>query len=331
MYQTPLTAGFAIPCASLGPHVRCECGKRRAENGHQKQEGRNADDASPAFDAVMNPPSPRTDAAQSRRIHGGEACANRITFWTATSAGNPRVRPRAGRTTSVRGHRNPSPSDCQDVRDVMRRESLTAGRVDAASASIRRDAEPTSCASAHVIDRHARVELDEAQALSPGTTSKTHRSVMILFTTARPVMGQGAFGQDLGAAVLGVVVHQDDDAAYAGHEVHRAAGTFDHLAGNHPVGEVAMLPTPPDRPGWAMSMWPPRIIANEVGALEKKLAPGMAVTVCLPALMRSGSTSSSGRKLSRSPAARSRIGGRRRYPSGMWLATSVGMPMPRLT
>ena len=41
-----------------------------------------------------------------------------------------------------------------------------------------------------------------------------------------------------------------------------------------------------------MSMWPPRIIANE-SALEKKLAPGIVVTVCLPALMRSGSTSSS--------------------------------------
>ncbi len=40
------------------------------------------------------------------------------------------------------------------------------------------------------------------------------------------------------------------------------------------------------------SMWPPRIIANE-SALLKKLEPLSVVMVCLPALTRSGSTSSS--------------------------------------
>ncbi|MNG14736.1 hypothetical protein D3C84_985130 [compost metagenome] len=39
-------------------------------------------------------------------------------------------------------------------------------------------------------------------------------------------------------------------------------------------------------------MWPPRIIAKE-SALLKKLLPGRVVMVCLPALIRSGSTSSS--------------------------------------
>ena len=39
-------------------------------------------------------------------------------------------------------------------------------------------------------------------------------------------------------------------------------------------------------------MWPPRIMANEL-ALEKKLVVGSSVTVCLPALMRSGSSSPS--------------------------------------
>ena len=39
-------------------------------------------------------------------------------------------------------------------------------------------------------------------------------------------------------------------------------------------------------------MWPPRIIAKE-SALEKKLEPGIVVMVCLPALIRSASTSSS--------------------------------------
>ena len=39
-------------------------------------------------------------------------------------------------------------------------------------------------------------------------------------------------------------------------------------------------------------MCPPRIMAK-LSALEKKLAPLTAVTVCLPALMRSASTSAS--------------------------------------
>ena len=35
--------------------------------------------------------------------------------------------------------------------------------------------------------------------------------------------------------------------------------------------------------------WPPLIIAK-LSSLEKKELPGIAVTVCLPALIRSGST-----------------------------------------
>ena len=42
-------------------------------------------------------------------------------------------------------------------------------------------------------------------------------------------------------------------------------------------------------PRMARSICPPRIMAKD-SALEKKLAPGMAVTVCLPALTRSAST-----------------------------------------
>ena len=37
-------------------------------------------------------------------------------------------------------------------------------------------------------------------------------------------------------------------------------------------------------------MWPPRIMPK-LSADEKKLEPGSVVTVCLPALMRSASTS----------------------------------------
>ena len=43
-------------------------------------------------------------------------------------------------------------------------------------------------------------------------------------------------------------------------------------------------------PRMQRSMWPPRIIAKE-SADEKNAAPGMTVTVSLPALMRSASTS----------------------------------------
>ncbi len=45
-------------------------------------------------------------------------------------------------------------------------------------------------------------------------------------------------------------------------------------------------------PRMAKSMWPPRIMAKE-SALEKEEAPGRNVTVSLPALIRSGSTSAS--------------------------------------
>src|SRR5262245_56689254 len=82
-------------------------------------------------------------------------------------------------------------------------------------------------------------------------------------------------------------------------------------------------------PRMERSMWPPRIIAKE-SAEEKYEAPGRIVTVSLPALMRSGSISSS-----------RGYGPRPRIPfsdwrmtsmsGGMWLAMSVGMPMPRFT
>src|SRR5690606_34266583 len=37
------------------------------------------------------------------------------------------------------------------------------------------------------------------------------------------------------------VIHQHDDAADARNEVHRTAHALDHLAGNHPVGEIALF------------------------------------------------------------------------------------------
>ena len=63
---------------------------------------------------------------------------------------------------------------------------------------------------------------------------------------------------------------------------------------------------------------------------EKKAEPGRAVTVCLPALIRSGSScprTGKGPMPSR-PFSDCSITSMLR---GTWLATSVGMPMPRFT
>ncbi|MCY1234402.1 hypothetical protein D9M72_469840 [compost metagenome] len=82
-------------------------------------------------------------------------------------------------------------------------------------------------------------------------------------------------------------------------------------------------------PRMARLMWPPRIIANE-SADEKIDEPGSVVTVCLPALIMSASTSSSvgnGPMPSRPFSDCSHTS----MPAGTQLATSVGRPMPRLT
>ena len=76
-------------------------------------------------------------------------------------------------------------------------------------------------------------------------------------------------------------------------------------------------------------MWPPRIIAKE-SALEKKLVVGSSVTVCLPALIRSASSSPSYGK-GPMPSMPFSLCSATVIPSGMKFETSVGMPMPRLT
>ena len=59
-------------------------------------------------------------------------------------------------------------------------------------------------------------------------------------TTLRAGQRQVAVVQEL-RPVLGDVLHHHDDALDAGDEVHRAAHALDHLAGDHPVGEIAVL------------------------------------------------------------------------------------------
>ena len=82
-------------------------------------------------------------------------------------------------------------------------------------------------------------------------------------------------------------------------------------------------------PSTAMSIWPPRIIAK-LSALEKKLEVGSAVTVSLPALMRSGSISSAKGK-GPMPSMPFSLCSVTFMPAGTWFATKVGMPMPRFT
>ena len=98
-----------------------------------------------------------------------------------------------------------------------------------------------------------------------------------------------------------------------------------------PVCQFARSPATDtwNAPSTQQSRCPPRIIANE-SAWWKYDAPGSAVTGCLPALMRSGSSApaSGAGPMPSSPFSVCRMISRSR---GRWLATSVGRPMPRFT
>ena len=74
---------------------------------------------------------------------------------------------------------------------------------------------------------------------------------------------------------------------------------------------------------------PPRTIPKD-WALSKNDVLGSFVTVCLPALIRSASSSPSNGN-GPMPIMPFSLCSWMEMPSGMWLATSVGMPMPRLT
>jgi hypothetical protein len=81
-------------------------------------------------------------------------------------------------------------------------------------------------------------------------------------------------------------------------------------------------------PSTATSTWPPRIIPNDA-ELAKYDAPGRAVTGCLPACTRSGSTSPSPGV---GPTPSSPFSVCNATESiGRWSATIVGIPIPRLT
>ena len=90
-----------------------------------------------------------------------------------------------------------------------------------------------------------------------------------------------------------------------------------------PVAETCMAPST------AIFTWPPRIMPKLV-AESKMEPPGSTVTVCLPALIRSASSSPSYGN-GPMPSSPFSLCSTTRTPSGRLLATSVGMPMPRLT
>eukprot|EP00053_Salpingoeca_punica_P009774 m.88012 g.88012 ORF g.88012 m.88012 type:complete len:585 (-) comp15157_c0_seq1:214-1968(-) len=95
--------------------------------------------------------------------------------------------------------------------------------------------------SLDVVHCEALGNLDELQALL-GVHVEDSLLRDDAVDTAAAGERQLALGQDLLHIALGVVLHGDDDlGARAGDEVHGAAHALDHLAGDHPVGQVAVL------------------------------------------------------------------------------------------
>ena len=99
---------------------------------------------------------------------------------------------------------------------------------------------------------------------------------------------EGAGGQEFGLALRGVL-HDDDYAADAGDQIHGSAHAFDALAGDHPVGEVAAFGDLHGAEDGEIDV-AAADHGEGVGAGEGGGAGG-EVTVSLPALMRSASTS----------------------------------------
>lgn len=96
---------------------------------------------------------------------------------------------------------------------------------------------------AWISSRNARRGFDQLQSLLGHVDHAEVRNDAIHHAHTR--QRQRALGQDLhvfGAVLfLGGVFHQNDHPLDAGHEVHRATHALDHLAGDHPVGQVARL------------------------------------------------------------------------------------------
>ena len=157
-------------------------------------------------------------------------------------------------------------------------------------------------------ERHLQLARTRAARLSPSCTASsvvsgaisrssrpsapprsTAMSVTIRCTQRRPVRGSVHCVEDLRGAVLRRVLHGDDDPAGPGHEVHGAAHSLHHLAGDRPVGEVALAVDLRARRG-SSGPRARRAPSRRSRRWRSTTVPGSSVTVSLPALMRSASS-----------------------------------------
>lgn len=90
---------------------------------------------------------------------------------------------------------------------------------------------------------------------------------MTISVTRLPVSGRVHSLSSLGSP-LGHMLHDDDHAFDAGHEIHGAAHALYHLAGNHPVCQIAALGNLHRAEDRQIDMSAPRIIAK-LSAEEK--------------------------------------------------------------
>jgi hypothetical protein len=180
------------------------------------------------------------------------------------------------------------------------------------------------------VQRRAGVRLHLVKP--PGVTSSTARSVMMRFTTPRPVSGSVHLGRIFRSVLPSFLV-----ATCSISTITRPTPATRSIAPPMPLtilpGIIQLARSPFSltciAPSIARLILPPRIMPK-LSALLKMLDPGSVVTVCLPALIMSASTSSSvgnGPMPSRPFSLCSHTS----IPLGTWLATSVGKPMPRFT
>ena len=109
---------------------------------------------------------------------------------------------------------------------------------------------------------------------------------------AHPGEGQRALLEQLGCPGLGGVGHEDDDAASAADQIHRAAHAVDALARDHPVRQIAAGAHlhPAEDGGVHVAR---RESSRSWSRCRRTLPPGTTVTVCFPALISLGSSSPS--------------------------------------
>ena len=106
--------------------------------------------------------------------------------------------------------------------------------------ALERNVERCAGLGADVVHRDARMQLgeDEPAALFHFEHAQIGDDEI---NDAQAGDRQRALFQNLRAAVLGRVLHHRHDALHSGDEIHRATGPFDHLAGNHPIRDVAFV------------------------------------------------------------------------------------------